>query len=161
MFSVQPPPVSTAPTASEEKPWHAAFPAPVSTLKDGSLASITVSQLREKIEQQTDLSKRDFLVVDVRRTDFEDAFIRGALNLPAQSFYQTLDSLLPILSSYKQVIFHCQSSSGRGPRVAAWYQDRLNEKGVPKETSEGVVLTGGIKAWIKEFGLKDSETCKL
>ncbi|GAA5960737.1 hypothetical protein JCM3765_007311 [Sporobolomyces pararoseus] len=146
---------------AEEKPWHSAFPTPKSSLKDSTLSSISVSQLRDKIRQESDLSKREFLVVDVRRTDFEDAFIRGAINLPAHSFYPTLESLIPLLSSYKQVIFHCQSSSGRGPRTAAWYQDKLNELGIPKEKSEGVVLTGGIKAWIKEFGLEEVETVKL
>ncbi|GAA5907829.1 uncharacterized protein JCM6883_001906 [Sporobolomyces salmoneus] len=163
MFSVQPPAASALPTGSnaEEKPWHAAFPTPRSSLNDGTLSSITTAELREKIKQQSDLSKRDFLVVDVRRTDFEDGFIRGAVNLPAHSFYPTLDSLVPFLSSYKQVIFHCQSSSGRGPRTAAWYQDKLNDLGVSPEKSEGVVLTGGIKAWIKEYGLEDEETVKL
>ncbi|GAA5980240.1 hypothetical protein JCM5350_000884 [Sporobolomyces pararoseus] len=145
----------------EEKPWHAAFPTPQSSLQDSTLSSISVSHLRDQIREQPDLSKRDFLVVDVRRTDFEDAFIRGAINLPAHSFYPTLESLIPTLSSYKQVIFHCQSSSGRGPRTAAWYQDKLNELGIPKEKSQGVVLTGGIKAWVKEVGLGDVETVKL
>jgi len=70
MFSVQPPPTATASTG-EEKPWHADFPTPTSSLKDNSLSSITVPELREKVKQQSDISKRDFLVVDVRRTDFE------------------------------------------------------------------------------------------
>lgn len=168
MFSVQPPPpvAAVASDASsvhkgEEKPWHAAFPIPKASLEDSTLSSITVSALRDKMKIQPDLNGRDFLVVDVRRTDFENAFIRGAVNLPAHSFYPTLDSLVPFLSSYKHVIFHCQSSSGRGPRTAAWYQDRLNELGITKEKSEGVVLTGGIKAWIKEFGVEDEQTVKL
>jgi hypothetical protein len=37
----------------------------------------------------------------------------------------------------------------------------LNELGVSKETSEGVVLTGGIKSWIKEIGIDNEETVKL
>lgn len=78
------------------------------------------------LDVESDLTIRTFLVVDVRRTDFEVryamdrcrtgkrdapgelsslnslptqvAFIRGAVNFPAHSFYQTLDSLVPILS---------------------------------------------------------------
>ncbi|GAA6015048.1 hypothetical protein JCM11491_001640 [Sporobolomyces phaffii] len=159
MFSVQPPPAAAPP--SDEKPWHAAFPTPTSSLANGTLASITPAALRDEINRQPRLEERDFLVVDVRRTDFEDAFIRGAVNLPAHSFYPTLDSLLPLLSSYKFVIFHCQSSSGRGPRTAAWYQDRLNERGISTDVSRGVVLEGGIKAWVKAFGSEDAETLKL
>ena len=69
--------------------------------------------------------------------------------------------MISTLYSYKRVIFHCQSSSGRGPRCAAWYQDRLNEKKIGKDVSEGVVLEGGIKKWITEVGLEDEDTVKL
>jgi hypothetical protein len=72
MFSVQtPPPAASQQSEGEEKPWYSAFPTPKSSLSNGTLSSITVSQLLEKIKQQNDLKKRDFLVVDVRRTDFE------------------------------------------------------------------------------------------
>lgn len=60
-----------ADTASDQKPWYAAFPNPISSLENGTLSSINVSQLREQVKAQVDLNQRDFLVVDVRRTDFE------------------------------------------------------------------------------------------
>ncbi|BGP24633.1 hypothetical protein Rt10032_c03g1256 [Rhodotorula toruloides] len=145
----------------EETPWHAAFPTPSRSLADSSLATISAEELRKKVEEQSDMFKRDFLVVDVRRTDFEDAFIKGAVNLPAHSFYPTLPSLLPILSRYRAVIFHCQSSSGRGPRCAGWYQDALDEANISKEQSQAVVLTGGIKAWVKAYGDDENVTVKL
>ncbi|GAA5989456.1 hypothetical protein JCM10908_000481 [Rhodotorula pacifica] len=147
----------------DEKPWHAAYPAPTKSLKDGSLSTASARELRERLQRRQEGAKgeKEFLVVDVRRTDFEEAFIRGAINLPAHSFYQTLPSLLPILSQYRSVIFHCQSSSGRGPRCAGWYQDALDEAGIKKEESEAVVLTGGIKEWIKLFGEEEEVTVKL
>ncbi|GAA5928871.1 uncharacterized protein JCM15063_003991 [Sporobolomyces koalae] len=143
----------------DEQPWHAAFPTPTSSLKDGTLVSITVDELQKKIRDQPTLDKRDFLVVDVRRTDFDTGFIRGAINLPAQSFYATLETLLPLLYQYKLVIFHCQSSNGRGPRVAGWYQDALDEFDISR--SRGAVLEGGIKKWIEVVGLEAKETVKL
>ena len=76
-----------ASTVSKEKPWHAAFPAPLSSLENGTLSSITVSQLQEKVKAQRDLSKRDFLVVDVRRTDFE---VRSFL---CEAFFSSSHSL--------------------------------------------------------------------
>ncbi|GAA5824058.1 hypothetical protein JCM11251_001504 [Rhodosporidiobolus azoricus] len=147
----------------DEKPWHAAFPSPRASLADQTLSSITAEELRAKFDESEDkdLSKRDWLVVDVRRTDFEDAFIRGAINLPAHSFYPTLPSLLPILSRYKSVLFHCQSSSGRGPRCGGWYQDALNDAGISKEQSRAVVLEGGIKRWVQEYGEDAEVTVKL
>jgi arsenical-resistance protein 2 len=55
----------------------------------------------------------------------------------------------PSLSSISAVIFHCSSSKGRGPRCAAWYQDKLDE--MNNNSSKAFVLTGGIDAWIQSF----------
>ncbi|GAA97615.1 uncharacterized protein L969DRAFT_17624 [Mixia osmundae IAM 14324] len=95
------------------------------------------------------LANEDILVVDVRRTDFEGICIKGAVNLPAQSFLATLPALLPILSLHKVVLFHCGSSRGRGPRVAGWYQDALNEHNIT--VSRAAVLIGGINAWQERY----------
>jgi len=99
------------------------------------------------------VGNRDIQVVDVRRTDFELAFIKGAINLPAHSFYPTLSGLVPILSRYKQVVFHCQSCSatGRGVRTAGWFQDALNEQGIKADVCEALILDGGIKGWVEEY----------
>lgn len=105
------------------------------------------------------------------------------MNLPAHSFYPTLPGLVPILSrcarlqvpshsapflltkrsarSYRNVVFHCQSSSGRGPRCAGWYQDALDRAGISREQSKAAVLTGGIKAWLAKHGDDDELTTKL
>lgn len=87
------------------------------------------------------------------------AFIKTAINLPAQSFPLVLPSLLPLLSTYPRVIFHCQSSAGRGPRVAAWYQDALDAAGITSSKAE--VLEGGIKEWVEKYGEEDALTVKL
>ncbi|SCV74370.1 BQ2448_6802 [Microbotryum intermedium] len=122
--------------------WWETFPSPIAEPD-----KMTTYQLREMmLDGQTGAGvERRFLVVDVRRTDFEDSFIKGAINLPAHSFHPTLPSLLPILSQYALVIFHCQSSSGRGPRCAGWYQGLLNQHSIT--SSKAVVLEGGIKKW--------------
>ncbi|GAA5964658.1 hypothetical protein JCM21900_005008 [Sporobolomyces salmonicolor] len=141
--------------------WHAAFPTPTASLENSSLAPITPETLRELILDQPRPDQRDFLIVDVRRADFEKAFVMGAVNLPAHSFYPTLPSLLPLLSRYRRVIFHCQSSNGRGPRCAGWYQDALNDAGIKRNVSESMVLTGGIKAWVERFGRDEGLTVRL
>lgn len=88
----------------------------------------------------------------------------SAINLPAQTFHQTLPALVPILqryvmavllsidlpgnraehSRYSHVVFHCSSSQGRGPRCASWYQDALEAK---EMKVNAYVLSGGIKAY--------------
>ncbi|BGP40582.1 hypothetical protein JCM10450v2_004585 [Rhodotorula kratochvilovae] len=150
----------TSAAPAPEAPWHAAFPAPTATLADNTLAAISIDELKTRLTS-SNTAKEDVLVVDVRRTDFEIGFIRGAVNLPAHSFYPTLPSLLPILSRYRAVVFHCQSSSGRGPRCAGWYQDALDAAGIPPEQSRAAVLTGGIKAWLERFGEDEVLTVKL
>ena len=91
----------------------------------------------------------------------QTAFVRTAINLPAHSLYQTLPGLLPLLRRIPLVIFHCQScgATGRGARTAAWYQDALDKEGI--KTSEGRILTGGIKGWIEKYGEDEKLTTKL
>jgi len=98
---------------------------------------------------------KDYIVVDVRRTDLDESdavVLPNAINLPAQSFHQTLPNVLAVLQNVPKVVFHCVSSRGRGTRCAAWYQDILNERGVT--TSEAYILTGGVKAWVEAYPQK-------
>lgn len=133
-----------------EVPWYNAFPEPKS-IPDG----ISAEKLHALL-----LESPSVLVVDVRRTDFEGSFIKGAINLPAHSFYPTLQAVTPILARYRLVVFHCNSCKpgGRGPRSAGWYQDELDRQGVTE--SRAVVLEGGIKGWVDKYG-DDELTCKL
>ncbi|KAK4046315.1 hypothetical protein OIV83_006145 [Microbotryomycetes sp. JL201] len=132
--------------STDTPPWHAAFPTPKSQPEQ-----ISHEELYSRMKENG--GTKDFVVVDVRRTDFEDSMVRGAINIPAHSFYECLDGLLPILSQFKDVIFHCQSSSGRGPRCAGWYQDALDEQGITQ--SKARVLTGGIKLWRQTYAGED------
>jgi arsenical-resistance protein 2 len=53
-----------------------------------------------------------------------------------------------------RVMFYCGSSSGRGPRCAAWFADyvaaRAAAEGIPENMAEPqvFVLEGGIKGWV-------------
>jgi hypothetical protein len=58
----------TAPPV-EEKPWHAAFPVPSSTP-----ARVEAEELKQWVDAKPELDGRDWLVVDVRRTDFEVSY---------------------------------------------------------------------------------------
>ncbi|GAA5941462.1 hypothetical protein JCM10213_006092 [Rhodosporidiobolus nylandii] len=155
--------MSTTAQTSSEAPWHAAFPTPSASIATGTLANISPQELKQKLEYEPDLAKRSFVVVDVRRTDFENGYIRGAINLPAHSFFPTLPSLLPILSRYPLVILHCNSCSagGRGDRCAGWLQDAYDAAGISKDASRAVVLDGGIKGWLKAYGEDETVTVKL
>jgi arsenical-resistance protein 2 len=71
--------------------------------------------------------------------------VREAVNIPAHGFYPCRKTWLEILGKAPLVIFYCGSSNGRGPRVAGWFQDTLDEAG--QKDSEAIVLAGGIKRW--------------
>jgi arsenical-resistance protein 2 len=159
-------------TETETKPseWWASFPAPRST--PPTIAAAAVMQLFDDMDLTP--TPRTFLLVDVRRTDWEGGTIKTSLNLPAQSFYQTRKTLLDLLDrgDFKKVIFYCGelnlkgvsgeeeadwsdvgSSNGRGPRCASWMQDYIDDVAKFGRKSEVKVFTlaGGIKKWVKEF----------
>ncbi|KAJ5516888.1 hypothetical protein N7527_008448 [Penicillium freii] len=126
---------------SAELPWHAAYPAP-----RGAAPSISREELLQWIQEGKQGGK-DFLLVDLRRTDYEGGTIQGSLNLPAQSLYPTIPTLYSLVSnsSVKYVIWYCGSSAGRGTRASGWFADYLEDQ---QDTEvKSLVLSGGIKGW--------------
>jgi len=140
-----------AETKASPLEWWAAFPAP-----KAKCAEITADELMKKFDDM-DIkpTPREFLLVDVRRTDWEGGTIKTSLNLPAQSFYQSRKTLLDLCdrASIEQVIFYCGSSSGRGPRCANWMKDYIDDiaKFGRRSSLQVLILKGGIKGWVKDF----------
>ncbi|KAF4834518.1 hypothetical protein CGCTS75_v003109 [Colletotrichum tropicale] len=124
-------------TATETPPWWAAFPAPkAKSLEVEADEVMALLEARAAAGQDT---PRDFLLVDVRRNDWEGGTISTSINFPAQTLYQT-----------RPVIHELCSSNGRGPRSANWLQDYLDDVG---ETAvQAVILKGGIKGWVRKYG---------
>jgi arsenical-resistance protein 2 len=151
----------------QQAPWYNAFPEPKA--KPGTIEPSEVAALLEAQQQHSD-TPRDFLLVDVRRTDFEGGTVTTSINLPAQSLYPTRKQVYDLAkqAGTKKLIFYCGeyipawksasepnltttgSSNGRGPRCAAWMQDFINETG--DANIKSLVLNGGIRGWVKEFG---------
>ncbi|KAF8170085.1 arsenite S-adenosylmethyltransferase [Pholiota molesta] len=94
--------------------------------------------------------KASFAVVDVRRNDHAGGHVRGSYNRHAQTFYDDLPSVFEEFKNTPKVIFYCQSSNGRGPRCAGWYQDYLDAH-ASEHNSQAYVLKGGIKNWLATF----------
>ncbi|GJD03293.1 arsenate reductase [Colletotrichum higginsianum] len=114
--------------------------------------------LESQLAAGNDTARRDFLLVDVRRNDFEGGTIATSINLPAQSLYQTRPIIHQLCkqAGIKRVIFYCGSSNGRGPRSANWLQDYFDEVG---ETGiQSVILKGGIKGWVRKYGGRMMDT---
>ena len=87
-------------------PWWADFPEPKSAAAQVEPAHVL--QLLEKQESLAD-HPRDFLIVDARRSDCTGGTVRGAMNLPAHSFYPTRKALYNLCrqAGITKVIFYC------------------------------------------------------
>ncbi|KAJ1028427.1 hypothetical protein NDA16_001594 [Ustilago loliicola] len=118
--------------------------------------SISVDELTAWYTDKT--SGQDFVVVDVRR----------AINLPAHSMPATLPTLVNMLSSIPKLVFHCNSSKGRGTRAAGWVADALVKMHTQAGASEAqtqesiakqiLILTGGINAWTEKHSKRPLES---
>ncbi|KAL2170376.1 hypothetical protein VTG60DRAFT_4962 [Thermothelomyces hinnuleus] len=128
-------------TAPAPAPWYAAYPAPKS-----EVVTISREEVLEMLKT-TPLEKRDFVLVDLRRNDFEGGTIRGSINLPAQSLPLTLPSVYATFKAagMRKVIFYCGSSTGRGSRATGWLADHIAEVG--DKDMKSLALAGGIKGW--------------
>lgn len=117
--------------------WSDAFPAPRTT-----------APIISREETLSHLSSPEFLVVDVRRTDYEGGTIKGSINLPAHSFYMNRGVLYDLCkrAGVKKVAFYC-GRSFRSVLVASHYRGRVGddmswcEDGV-RCTSHGNVFVG-------------------
>ncbi|KAL2863420.1 putative arsenate reductase (Arc2) [Aspergillus lucknowensis] len=149
-YPLKPPYTASITMTTQEPPgtpWHADFPAP----KTENPAWFPRETLLDWMKEGKKKSGVDFLLVDLRRTDFEGGTIRGSLNLPAQSLYPTLPTLFALVRSagVKDVVFYCGSSQGRGTRGAGWFADYLRDQGVSDGEVKSWRLEGGIKGWVK------------
>ncbi|KAJ0282638.1 hypothetical protein Brms1b_004678 [Colletotrichum noveboracense] len=131
-------------TATETPPWWAAFPAPKA--KSLEVEADEVMALLEARAADGQDTPRDFLLVDVRRNDWEGGTISTSINFPAQTLYQTR----PVIHELCKQAGVKRSSNGRGPRSANWLQDYFDDVG--DTAVQAVILKGGIKGWVRKYG---------
>lgn len=95
-----------APQASDA-PWYAGLPEPQATCE--TMENSEVMKLLEKLKEAGKHDTRKFLLVDVRRTDWDGGTIATSINLPAQSFYQTRPVVYQLCkqAGITSVIFYC------------------------------------------------------
>ncbi|KAG6041651.1 hypothetical protein E4U41_003089 [Claviceps citrina] len=138
-------------------PWWSSFPeprTPIHALEPSDVAQLLESHSSSGGSSGSSSSSKSFLLIDVRRTDWEGGTIASSINLPAQTVYQTRPVIYQLCrqAGVKTLIFYCGSSNGRGPRCAGWMQDYLTEVGEASMSS--AVLKGGIKGWQSRYNGK-------
>jgi len=138
-----------APQDTPQKQWWEEFPEPKAECPrtDPSI----VAKLIEVNAASGKNAQRDFLLVDVRRTDWVGGTIATSINLPAHTLYQTRPQIYQLVkqAGIKRIIFYCGSCGSRGPRCAGWMQDYLDE--VEETEIKAEILIGGIKGWQKAY----------
>ena len=81
--------------------------------------------------------------------------ISSSLNLPAETLYPSLETLYSIClnGSIRLVVFYGNNPRESGTTVAGWFADAIDEVeftvGHSRVGSEGVVLEGGLRGWVK------------
>lgn len=102
-----PNPAGAAQHAGDSPPWWASLPEPKASCH--RLEPADVMQLLESQSSLDARRHRSFLLVDVRRADWEGGTLASAINLPAQSFYQTRPVVYQLCkqAGIKTVIFYC------------------------------------------------------
>lgn len=98
--------MSTA-QAQDTPPWWAAFPEPKAPVH--ALEPEDVAQLLEGHSSAGPNSNKSFLLVDVRRTDWEGGTVATSINLPGHTLYQTRPVIYQLCkqADVKTIIFYC------------------------------------------------------
>lgn len=104
-------PMSTATEGQEPPPWWASFPDPKAPVH--ALEPEDVQQLLESHASAGPNSIKSFLLVDVRRTDWEGGTVTTAINFPAHTLYQTRPAIYQLCkqADIKTIIFFCGKST--------------------------------------------------
>ncbi|CAH7687322.1 Rhodanese-like domain-containing protein [Phakopsora pachyrhizi] len=125
----------------------------------------TLSSIAKRIKSGQ--TPRDWVVVDVRDSDFIGGHIPGCIHIPSIQFDRSVPDLIQKIKDVKFVVFHCALSQQRGPHAAKLYAEKREEallKGELKsilpfgiesrarqESQEIVILQGGFQAWVNQF----------
>ncbi|OXG21673.1 hypothetical protein C366_01356 [Cryptococcus neoformans Tu401-1] len=109
---------------------------------------ISAEQLAEIIKAKPAETLKDFVVVDVRDSDFVGGNIVSALNYPSDRFHATVDELVEKLEKVPKVVFHCYLSQARGPKAARIYSETRNHRYPnPSTPQEIFVLRDGFSGF--------------
>lgn len=102
--------MAATPQTDAAPPWFASLPEPKAEC--AALDNADVMKMLEDTVSGGDKEPRKYLLVDVRRNDWEGGTIATSINLPAQSLYQTRAIVYQLCqqAGIKQVLFYCGKS---------------------------------------------------
>eukprot|EP01135_Chromosphaera_perkinsii_P012254 Nk52_evm25s2622 gene=Nk52_evmTU25s2622 len=93
----------------------------------------------------------DLTVIDVRERDYAGGHIRGAVNLPAGRFGDSIEEHLTRFGHVKNLVFHCMMSQIRGPSCAKHFMYNMRDG----HTAQVYVLQGGFREFVRKYSHKE------
>jgi arsenical-resistance protein 2 len=128
-----------APPLPHIQEWLDKYPAP----KHGSPEYVDKEVVAKAIKNDAN----DFIIIDLRKDDYKGGKIKGSLNIPAQSFYHSVEDIhnLAKQSGKGKIYLHCMSSRDRAVRTWGWLADTAEKHG---SKVKPLIIEGGILAWI-------------
>lgn len=143
-------------------PWWAAFPEPKAPCH--RLEPADVMQLLESHSSLGPHFERSFLLVDVRRTDWEGGTVATSINLPAHTLYQTRPVIYQLCkqAGIKTIIFYCgkgfdaRARAGTSRTVSLTIRRKLEwsgpevcglDAGLPQRGGRGEHHCRNLKGW--------------
>jgi len=88
---------------------------------------------------------QDYLIVDVRDSDWKGGNIKGSYHLPSLKFESRVDELVYKTKNIPVVVFHCKFSQQRGPDAARLYDAKRScQEGEEHKNQKVYVLQGGF-----------------
>ncbi|KAG0054151.1 hypothetical protein BGZ83_011847 [Gryganskiella cystojenkinii] len=110
--------------------------------------------LKILLEDKSKVPGRDYLVVDVRDSDYIGGHIPGGINIPSSELRDRLPTLIEEHKDVPQLFFHCALSQVRGPKAARRWSEALaaktEEAGLaqnPAVHQQVNILRGGFGDW--------------
>ncbi|KAK5808828.1 Rhodanese-like domain-containing protein, partial [Linnemannia elongata] len=102
------------------------------------------------LEDKSKVPGKDYLVIDVRDSDYIGGHIRGSVNIPAHEIPEKLPTLIEEYKDVPQLIFHCALSQVRGPKAANRWAEALAARD-DADAADVNILRGGFGEWQKQY----------
>ncbi|KAF9221608.1 Rhodanese-like protein [Gyrodon lividus] len=121
-------------------------------MESAALPRITGAELANIVKTDKNLPWQDYLIVDVRDSDWKGGNIKGSYNLPSLKFQSGVDDLISKTKVVPMIIFHCKFSQERGPVAAAIYDARRTLQEADEYKNQRVyVLHGGFNTFAATY----------
>ncbi|KAK3836957.1 MAG: Rhodanese-like protein [Linnemannia elongata] len=126
--------------------------------------------VKDLLEDKSKVPGKDYLIIDVRDSDYIGGHIRGSVNIPSQDLRDQLPTLIEEYKAVPQLIFHCALSQVRGPKAANRWAEALaarddaaaadvaaTERAAVEAANKGPltqhvnILRGGFGEWQRQY----------